>query len=340
MSAMPEMSHNPQRDEYYTDLSVGEILRRTRLHYGQSLADIERVLRIRAGQLEALETGQVERLPGRVYAIGFVRSYSEYLGLDGDRMVHLFKNQTLGGKARPELHFPVPASESKVPDVKIVAGSLAAMLLVVILWFVLQGGSEEESAIPPAPSPAQIRADADLNESPAVSFATAPQNNNGTLNNGVLPDPAGGTGTIGGLQAQESAQLGSGVEGAGPQTQDAPGAAVPAADADAIAGTEMTGAADANAPEVKPEKRVLIEVTQRSWVEIRDRNDKVILSRVLEPGNSYYVPADREGLTLATGNAGGLVISVDGEELPAFGRPGDVRRNIPLDAEILKESFN
>ncbi len=40
---------------FHTDMPVGEILRRTRVHYGQSLFQIEGVLRIRASQLEALE---------------------------------------------------------------------------------------------------------------------------------------------------------------------------------------------------------------------------------------------------------------------------------------------
>ncbi|PZO78204.1 MAG: DUF4115 domain-containing protein, partial [Micavibrio aeruginosavorus] len=80
---------------------MGEILRRTRVHYGQSLQQIEGVLRIRASQLDALEQGDVSQLPGRVYAIGFVRSYSEYLGLDGDKMVHLFKEQSVGKQKKP-----------------------------------------------------------------------------------------------------------------------------------------------------------------------------------------------------------------------------------------------
>ena len=90
----------------YTDLSVGEILRRTRLYYGQSLNDVEINLRIRASQLDLLEQNHIAHLPGRVYAIGFVRAYSEYLGLDGDKMVHLFKAQSVGKKWRPKLSFP------------------------------------------------------------------------------------------------------------------------------------------------------------------------------------------------------------------------------------------
>ena len=41
------------------------------------------------------------------------------------------------------------------------------------------------------------------------------------------------------------------------------------------------------------------------------------------------------GLVMATGNAGGLKITVDGREIPAIGKPAQVRRNIMLDREHL-----
>ncbi|MBU0859077.1 MAG: helix-turn-helix domain-containing protein, partial [Alphaproteobacteria bacterium] len=108
MSQLTGPNSTPQKNwENLTDMTVGEILRRTRLHYGQSLTDVESILRIRAAQLQALEDGRIDLLPGRVYAIGFVRAYAEYLGLDGEKMVHLFKAQA-GNPPRPraELHFP------------------------------------------------------------------------------------------------------------------------------------------------------------------------------------------------------------------------------------------
>jgi hypothetical protein len=81
-------------------------------------------------QLGALEDGRIDLLPGRVYAIGFVRAYAEYLGLDGDKMVHLFKAQAGGHRVRPELNIPAPASESKSPGLWILGGSFAALVLL------------------------------------------------------------------------------------------------------------------------------------------------------------------------------------------------------------------
>lgn len=134
-----------------TDLPVGEILRRARLHYGLTLQDVETALRIKASLLEALEQNRFDLLPGRVYAIGFVRSYSEYLALDGEKMVHLFKTHSIGERSKPELSFPVPASESVLPDKKILGGSLSALVIVIALLFAF-GDSGTETAVPPVPT--------------------------------------------------------------------------------------------------------------------------------------------------------------------------------------------
>jgi cytoskeleton protein RodZ len=59
-----------------------------------------------------------------------------------------------------------------------------------------------------------------------------------------------------------------------------------------------------------------------------------LLTRVLRPGDIYRAP-DRAGLTLLTGNAGGLEIYVDGLKLPALGPVGAVRRNVSLNSDSL-----
>jgi len=43
-----------------SDLSVGEILRRTREHYGLSIRDIEKNIRIRKSLVEAIEGGKID----------------------------------------------------------------------------------------------------------------------------------------------------------------------------------------------------------------------------------------------------------------------------------------
>lgn len=71
-----------------------------------------------------------------------------------------------------------------------------------------------------------------------------------------------------------------------------------------------------------------------SWIEIRDNRGGVVFSRLLKAGQSMQVP-NRRGLQLTTGNAGALVVWVDGVRLPAMGRNGAVVRGVSLDPDEL-----
>jgi cytoskeletal protein RodZ len=80
--------------------------------------------------------------------------------------------------------------------------------------------------------------------------------------------------------------------------------------------------------------RIVLKATQDAWVQVRDRQGTLLLTRVLRVGDSYQVP-NQDDLTLLTGNAGGLEILVDGRALAPLGPVGAVRRNIPLSPEAL-----
>src|SRR6516164_8974709 len=76
--------------------TVGQDLRAARLRRGDDLAAVSKALKIRRDHLEALEEDRLEALPGRTYAVGFVRTYADYLGLDAARLVERYKTQIAG----------------------------------------------------------------------------------------------------------------------------------------------------------------------------------------------------------------------------------------------------
>lgn len=266
------------------DIPVGEILRRARAHYGLSLPEVEQALRIRASQLEALETMDMTRLPGRVYAIGFVRSYSEFLGLDGGRMVHLFKTQVMDGGRKPELNFHVHASESKVPNLYILGSSMLALVLLVAAVAMFRGGGDEAAK-----------------EIPPVSIASGATENVKTGFEDIMP-----------FEAAMVAAL------------------------EPAAGLEES-ASTLNVEPVKIADELSLEITDASWIEIRNKDGETLISRVFQTGDRYVVPTDEEGLKLSTGNAGGIDFIVNGETLPKLGEKGDVLRHVDLTPELLLE---
>jgi cytoskeleton protein RodZ len=81
--------------------------------------------------------------------------------------------------------------------------------------------------------------------------------------------------------------------------------------------------------------RVIVRSRGESWVQIRDRDNSTVFTRLLSAGDSFLVP-NRTGLTLWTGNAGVLDVSVDGAPAPALGAPGAVKKNVSLDADRLR----
>lgn len=261
---------DPPAWEVRSDLAVGEILSRARKYYNLSLSDVEAALRIRASQLLALEQGDFEKLPGRVYAIGFVRAYAEYLGLDGDRMVHLYKVQAGGGAKRPTFHMPAPASESKLPNLGVLIISFAGVVLLIstLIFFNRDNAGREI---------------------PTVTETS--------------------TGTVSFIQKTPLEYV---VEESLNQ----------------LAGPEPV------AELLNPDGRIVIRAKETAWLEIRDKERDILVSRIFQPGDSYLVPHEA-GITMDTGNIGGLEFVVDGEVISALGARNEVRRGVVLKPDLL-----
>lgn len=82
--------------------------------------------------------------------------------------------------------------------------------------------------------------------------------------------------------------------------------------------------------------RIVVKANADAWVAIKPPEGPAVLNRVLHAGETWPVPAGATGLILTTGNAGATEIDVDGTPIPSLGASGMVRRDVPLDAELLK----
>ena len=70
---------------------IGNVLEKTRNEKQISLEQASRETNIARRYLEALETGMYEVFPGEPYVVGFLRNYAEYLGLNQNECVTLYK---------------------------------------------------------------------------------------------------------------------------------------------------------------------------------------------------------------------------------------------------------
>ncbi|MCX7568598.1 DUF4115 domain-containing protein [Tumebacillus sp. DT12] len=66
---------------------IGNELKRLREQKGCSLEEVQQATKIRSRYLEAIEEGDLSALPGMVYARGFIKSYAEYLGVNGQELL-------------------------------------------------------------------------------------------------------------------------------------------------------------------------------------------------------------------------------------------------------------
>src|SRR5580704_6468839 len=66
---------------------VGDIFKARRKELNLSLKEAENTTSIRSNYLEAIEEGQINEYISGVYALGFMKQYSQFLGIDIETMI-------------------------------------------------------------------------------------------------------------------------------------------------------------------------------------------------------------------------------------------------------------
>ena len=119
---------------------IGNSLREARLRQSLDFPEIEQATKIRGKYLRALEDEQFDMLPAQTYVKGFLRSYAEYLGLDGQLYVDEYNSRFVVGEeespARPRRSAPPPRGvhvQSRVVLLTLL-GIAAVTALVIVAW--------------------------------------------------------------------------------------------------------------------------------------------------------------------------------------------------------------
>jgi cytoskeleton protein RodZ len=157
--------------------AIGTSLRDARLRQGFDLADAEAATKIRAKYLQALEEDEFDVLPAQTYVKGFLFSYAEYLGLDGQLYVDEFNSRYAGPEEelaqRPRRRHAPSRAHSRVESRMVLAAlvAIAALsALVVIAW---TAGDEEQRIPNLATEPAAGAADGGEASGPVPERPTA-----------------------------------------------------------------------------------------------------------------------------------------------------------------------
>jgi cytoskeleton protein RodZ len=278
--------------------SVGQDLRAARLRRGDELGRVSHALRIRKDYLDALEEDVPDKLPGRAYAIGFVRSYANYLGLDPNEYVARYKRTTVDSTETGA--WIAPPAETK--DVRFGGTWIAVAVIVAGL---LAFGAYQFTRTPVSETPA------------AVAARTAVADH---------ADPRGFSPPARHIQQSFS---GAGVAAAVPGSATASPGQASVAPQSSMAAGQTFGAQNRGA-------RVVLRAHALAHVLVEGPDGKVYINRLLHPGDVYRVP-NVVGLSLTTPEGSAVFLELDGQDMGAAGKSGRIAEALSLDPRAIVE---
>ena len=260
------------------EVRAGDGLRRTREAQGLSISEVAHALKLNPRQIEALESGRFDLLPGFAFTRGFLRNYARLLKIDPAPL--LAQLEPPEADANVELA-PSSNAQGEMPEIgrgrfrrSVIPGILAALALlgvVVAGWYydTLRSKPAEELA---ASLPAPVEAVPSSETSPAGETVTP------VAVGAAVASPA------------EVAVAPQALPGAPAVAPEVVPVAVPVP-----AVVETPKAADGM-------ERLVFDFSQDAWVEVKDASGKIIFSRLGKAGSREQLEA-RAPFSLVVGNA-------------------------------------
>ena len=289
--------------------TVGQDLRAARLRRGDDLATVSKVLKIRKDHLEALEEDRLDALPGRTYAVGFVRSYADYLGLDASQCVERFKAEIAGrsdSDGMPQVTVIDEDDQRRLPQGWKIVATVGVLLMLYGLYYLVSSATSmfSQPATPPAPvAPKPVAVRAAPHPAPVTPAPAA------TPANSATPQPAA----------------------TAPAAAPATNAAATPAETSLPAGT-VYGQQNRNT-------RVVLRVHVATRILVQGPDGLVYINRTLNPGDTFQVP-NKVGVTLTTTNAGAVEVELDGQSMGYAGKGSGVAEAVSLDPQAIVDRSN
>ena len=137
LNSQPSSSNESSSNS--SDILFGEMLKGERQKSNLSLSEVSSLLRIRRYYLEAIENGNLDSIPGTTYAIGFIKSYSNYLGIDPKGYINSLKNTVQNPELKNSNVFPSSAPEGKIPSMMVIFITILITSGIFLIWDLLNG---------------------------------------------------------------------------------------------------------------------------------------------------------------------------------------------------------
>ena len=304
--------------------SLGPYLRELRERRGVSLEEISRTTRVGRQYLEALESGDLSKLPAPVFTRGFILAYCQALSEPSDEALARFSGRTSAEDPAPAA---APAPRDRTPS-RGRGPVLVSFVLLIVFGFALFGVA---LVLQSGRGGAERRADAPRAEPRIASTQPSRPPAPGPSSPATVDDPRE-------ILARSAAP-------AAPPTAPAPVAATvkpePGASADPLAPAQPPAPAvvatvtqheiSAALTSVSAPYRLIARTTATTWLRVR-MDDGRQVDETIPPGQVREWVSNRP-FTLTIGNAGGVKLELNGRSLPALGATGAVIMRLVLPSE-------
>lgn len=273
-------------EEFDDAQNVGELLRNTRLKKGKTLGDVSKDLCIRKVYLEAIENLDTKNLPQMPYGLGFVRSYSEYLGLNSARIVQAYRQAAYADEGKEIINEENAASapEYNGPGLLHICIGLIGIAAVFAIWSGVSSYSQSK----------QVPEEKEVLESDVVPEPVIIEENDASLSEMGIDDAVNNEESNENIQNSEQGASVEGAEKKVEKTEPEPIAEEKTEDSDATTVPHMQ-----------------IVLSGPSWLELKQGN-KVLLSGIYSKGFKYDVPNEM-GFIVSVGRYYNVDFYVDGK---------------------------
>lgn len=303
--------------------SVGSVLRAAREAQGLSVADVAERIKFSVKQLEALEDGKSEGLPEGAFLRGFVRSYARTLHLDETPLLAMMspvhaQHGDVSAMQAGGLEF-MPTQGSNKKSLYLVAAALfVAVALALFIWIPKDEAIREKVVVQEVKLPEMVSASAVVTASSAVSAASAVITAEAKPAQ-VTPVPKVVESAKVVVVAPKVASPVAPVVSAKPKSAEIP----------AVVAKPNPVVEKPMLPLDQLKKRPIhIVFTQDSWMEIKDINGELLLSRMNAAGTEKWIGGGRRApYQVAIGKVGAVKVFYKGREvdLSKYSQTGVVR---------------
>jgi cytoskeleton protein RodZ len=152
---------------------VGHTLREAREVAGFTLEDVAAEVKIKLTYLKAIEEGRYGDLPARTYAVGFVRTYAQALGLQSEELVARCRAEVGNLPRTPQpLVMKAPAADKRLPGGALMTACAVLAVVVYAASYSYLRPAATSAAFPSEPPAAETTAAAPA--TPTVAAPAAP----------------------------------------------------------------------------------------------------------------------------------------------------------------------